>query len=723
VNRLLAVSRDLQQAMNALPEFADIERAVMPRTDVLPGEFQDTMDYCRRTRQDSLALVCLLTVNREGFLPRLDLESLARLSMNFGLYNRVITCCGRLRGFSLTAEETFNLNLLEAKALRGLGRYAEARSVYRDQLKRQPGELDQIRLLLNLAKVSHTSEWRIGYYQEMTNTLIGRLRGLLSVAQERDTLMRLRSWLGVCLDSSAKVSLETALVGGRSDGEATRQPLAMLHEAAAISREDDQRGSLQRRLLRECYFRFQLATSEEERHAFAREFAQTLEELGDENDPRGLGVRYGQLMEMQTRLGLLDQAQESAGYALRFARRVSDWRALARNYLRQARLTIVRGQPFAQFEQEIELARTAVARLGHQHPEVEIDIERELASQLQSRRELQRSHATLQRITAILDRQERRVLADFENHSRPESEYCPAERGVLGTTEWGRLTAALVLDYRMLSKQLRDTLEQMSRLAAWSAREQGVEAQLWFLGDYMASVWHRSKNVVNMLGTDAIIGVLRGVAATDKDGAVSKAVTILEGQLGSIAELQHQAEHDLSLIRDSEVGFVSISEAAGALDLDLERSLDPDLKLVVPAIGQDEDFALLTHEPLLKQVLTHLIENAARAVREGQAALREVIVRVGVRTDSNGGRWGTLEVEDTGGGAHLLQAALHRIAGEKAGSAPRSRLSGLYLAHKYFQAFKARFAVSEPSTGRTCVSISFPHDEVHCLIGRRRADG
>jgi hypothetical protein len=722
VNQLLAVSRDLQQTMNALPEFADVERAFVPRGDILPGEFEEAIRYCRQTRQDALTLACLLTVDREGFLPAHELEALARLAMNFGLYNRVITCCERLRCVALTAEEAFNLNLLEAKALRGLGRYAPARALYRDQLKRQTGELAQIRLLLNLAKVSHTSEWRIGYYQEMTNILIGRLRTLLSVAQERETLMRLRSWLGVCLDSSAKVSLETALVAERTDAEATSRPLAMLNEAAIISREDDQRGSLQRRLLRESYFRFQLATRDEERSVFTREFSQTLEELGDDNDPRGLGVRYGQLMEMQTRLGLLDQAQESAGYALKFARRVSDWRALARNYLRQARLTLVRNQPFAQFEQEMELARSAVARLGDQHPEVEIDIEREFASQLQLRRELQRSHATLQSVTAILDRQERRVLADFEQHSRPESEYCPAERSVLGAAEWSRLTAALVLDYRMLSKQLRVTLEQMSRLAAWSAREQGVEAQLWFLADYMASVEHRSKNVVLMLKTDKIIGVLRGAAAEDKEGSLRNAVTTLERQLGTIEGLREQAEHDLSLIRGSNVRRVSISGAASALDLDLERSNDAELSLVVPSVEQDGDFELLTHEPLLKQILTHLVENAARAVRERSPSLREVVVRVSVRTHANGSRWGVLEIEDTGDGADMLKAALQRISGDKPGDAPKSRLSGLYLAHKYFQTFRAKLDVSEPAPGRTCLVVSFPHDDVHCHVCRPRAE-
>jgi hypothetical protein len=725
VNQLFNSAAALQEFIPRLTEFTDIE-PVLPRVPSALADLPSALVRCDEQRSASLALLCLLVADAHARLRPEDYHRLVHLSIAFGLYDRACHACRQLLATPLDSRETFAVRSLEAKALRGLGKYAEAREAYRAMLKNCTDEFEQTGLLLNLAKVAHTSEWRTGYYQSMLNTLLGRLRTQLVNTAAEQHRHRLRYWLGVCLDSCAKVALETGFTvpptaGLGRDGQhrpdakdrcVSPSPEQMLQEAIEIAETDGPQGSLQRRLLHDCYFKFHCAVSIDDKRVIARRFERILEELGSQSDPRGLGVRYGQLLEINTHLGFLDRATHCATHALRFARLVGDWRALARNHLRAARLTRARGLPFADFEQHVVMARLAIKRLGGQHPEIEIEIERENTQQLQSIGRLRESNLSLSVVRGILDRLEDRVLADFHEHSLPEDKFCPPERALLTPAEWSRLTASLVVDYRMLSTQLRDALEQASRFAAWSAREESVENQLWVLGDYMDSVEHWAKHVVNTIRGPAILPVLQHAAEADRTGPLGSVVRTIENQLEIIEQERDRVRHDLSIIKNAESKRVSVKEVCNNLDLTRERSLEPPITIELPEQCED-DFELVSQEPLLRQAVMHLAENAAVAVHERAGMERRIKIRVSRELTPEGRRFGVLEIEDTGGGAARLSAAVERVRGTAITSPSATRVSGLFIAHRTFRKFAATFNVFERPSGVTALRIEFPHDGVH----------
>jgi hypothetical protein len=711
MNPVLRAAYELYEGFERSETFSDaLDPPTRPLSD-LAGALDDALQSCARHRNDLLTLACLLVAQRSGLLDGPDrtgdLFQTSRLCQHFGLYEASIATCRKAAAHA-DPQLAKEVALTEAKARRGLGQYEAAQAIYRSLLHESAGDaLWEARLLLNLAKVTHNDQWRNGYYRAMIKIVFARLEILASAAPDDPLVLH---WLGICHDAIASIEFEFALsapetiAAERSD---ITQAFHALETAILLGERTPRYNSLLRRQLRSLYFKFRVTPDPAERDRLCDQFEELIPRLGSSmTDPRGLGLRYSQLAEMLAAVGRHLEAADAIHLALMNARRVSDWRVLVRTHLRAARMIRAQNGNHGLVEQHLGAARKAIDRLDGQHPELELDIDREEAHQFLRAGKYDQSLERLEHANSVLLRLETRVARDVELHTT--ADFRPEERRTLTSDEWSKLTASLVTDYQLVSAQLRANLQQMATLAQNRARAEGLESQIDFLVDYQRGWHHRLKNLM-VLSNRHVLGVLRDTSLATP--AMRGPVELLANTLNQVREWAEETQHDIDLLERNVAQPRSMREAIESIRIHAEKVSDPSLKVLLEPDSPPDDFYLRCHGPLLNQAITHLVENAARVVSEHGSKDHQVTLRIQLRRNASGAATGVFEIEDTAGRAELLRAALRTIDGnERPLRALSKGVSGLYLACRFFRRFSAKSRVEERPSGKTALIFEFTPD-------------
>jgi tetratricopeptide (TPR) repeat protein len=689
----------LVERIEACPRFADARIDDLPQVSTTQHEFAaalaDARDHGRPVEQLGLLLLGrnagFLATGREKHANALALAlsyELAGVANRLGLYDLSLQVCELTAGLG-DSDEQARMSLVKARALRGLGNYEDALTLYRRLLQevRPNDAFWAARLFILMAKTAHNSQWRIGYYWELLRASRARLERLLEACGEGPAREDIMHELGKCYDGLAVAGVSQAQ---RREGASAED---LMEKSLTLGMQLNRWHSVLRRKFRRLQMRFSVSTDRMERERIVLQFTELLSELGGgRTDPRGLGVRCRQLADMHLSLDNVDEAAEYVGQALIFARKVSDFRTVVQAHLLGARLHF-KCSDRGEFEQQLHQAKQGLDHLHQQHPEIEVEVLRQEARYRRVGGNAEGSLASWLRVIRVLERLEDRVLSDYDRHSAPEVDYCPAERRVLEPQEWGRLTSSLIHDYRLLSQSLKLSLEEAAGAAQHETWALTAEAQLDQQALYHQSVIHRLKNIANM-SREAVVGPLDRVALSATDDRLSAILASARQMLRSLEEFHSETSQDLEVMA-RQVESVDVLRVASALNLSAERWLDPGLRYTAELAPGGRPLLLKCHRPLLHVVLMHLVENAARVARlKRPDATGAICLRVMCEEDSVGG---SILVEDNAGSAEDLRLAVRhaQVRADDTTQPFASSLSGLHLALKFFKYFDSDVSVFE----------------------------
>ncbi len=689
------------------PCCADIPKEGLPLDRAFASTWPEMVGrLCGDRKRNRYALACLLIGEANGLLNQHELLRLIYLEIQFGMYQNALDLCELVESAYLDLTERKRILRLRAKAFRHLGDYAKSRETLEELLMMDQDPLWCARIMCDLAKVSHNHGFRVGYCAALLKASIGFLD------DHDDPTQRKTRWRSVCLDALADVELDRAFANFelqgedpevlRALGDETETGINHLEEAIQLSQAAGSLGSLQRQRMRLCYYSFLRTQDSESRRTRLREYLGYLKQMDMVNDPMARGVRLGQYGEMLAHLGDFDGANREFAGALKSARWVSDWRTVTKNHLRAATMALELKEHRYTFEQHIQSAEEALKLLRGQHPELELQIQDLRVRYHLKQRGYTEALAAIRRKVEVLQRLEARVLNDFRDHQLPESDFCPAERRILGKEVWSQLGSALVFDYQVVSSHLKQAISTMSGLALLEAKAEAKNLQIQMLMDYQESMLHRFKNLLQ-IHSDQILGSLRRLATTRGDHTELQAVDFVEAQLGQLDQWRKETERDLKSLPGREPNWVSMRSVAAALrpwEAELPGS---ELQLQIPSVGKGPDFELWTLEPLLRRHLTSLVENAARMAELHAHSGQVVAIEVDVEPTE--GLTGVLKVVDTAGKWEELKFNLERIYRREGGVMGGS---GLYLAVQYFRTFGGRLTAEPRDGGRTCLRIVIP---------------
>jgi tetratricopeptide (TPR) repeat protein len=692
--------RTLHDTLNALSCYAALNTGDIPAVAITPQQWDRVSDILSRHDDSTFKLACLLLGNRAGVFDALSppeaersFMELARFTIRFGLYEVALHAAHSAARLTPTDGIRRTARLLVAKAHRGLGEYEQALRVYRDLLNESQNDETWVpRMLLQIGKVTHHSHWRTGYYREMVLEAKLRLEARRSLRPGDQQVLHS---LGICYDSLAWIVLERA---GEDLESVLHRASAYLTTAVQLAHDAGEL-SLTRRSLRLYYVEFLAAKTDDAQRAACAAFHEQLQCLShDVYDPRGLGVRYGQLADMNLRMGRGDAALEAIHLSRRYAALVSDRRTLARGWIRTAEIRSSQGAPAEECLHCLNEARRAVGELGGQHPEIDLDIKRRESRFLRNAGDYERGRESLSNAIEILEKLERRVIRDYERHTDPS--FCPSERKVLSAESWARLGNALVVDYQLVSQLQRAFLRESTAVEQRGIRREGIRTQLSFLAEYQLGCQHRLKNLLSLLN-DCISREDRAGSGVDP-----RDHSDVRNMLELVTAWNEETQRDLDLLRSHNEDWVSVGEVVRALSLPTEEAADRELRFLR---GVVLDFQLKSLKPLLRQALTHLVENAARVLRDHDGPQRLIAVRVAVDGNEIEGYVCRIEVEDSAGQTDTLTDAIDRINGNLPAHGSRP-VSGLLLVHRFFERFHSRLSAHKTESGTTKLVIQMRHD-------------
>jgi hypothetical protein len=657
------------------------------------------------------ALACLFVAHNSGTFashPGASIEDtrtsselllqLADMANKFGFFDVACRVC---RELELIDPDLLSKKrgVVEARALRGIGLYEEAQNIYRKLLLCEEDELEQAALLIYMAKLAHSFQWRTGYYRELLNAAVTRLeRMLLQRSFSKDD--EIKHLLGICYDSLADVRMEHSIALPEPERDAEiAEVRKLMDESIRLGNEVGRWNSILRREFRKMKLEFNLTTDTGTQREIARLFEDRIPSLGGgSGNPRGAAVRLGQLAQMQFVLGEYEEAAFRADQSRVLALKVSDWRVRAQSSLLMARICTYGVARSYTFDDYIQDAKSALGHLNGQHPEIAFEVFRVDASSKRWSGGATQAITAGRQIVQVLEQLEKRVASDYERHTAPRSKYCPAERIRLNDEEWALLASSLMRDYLLISRRINEALREATELADQSARKTARETSMAKLARYHDGVQHRLKNIINM----AESSLLEPLKLINIQNLRADTLESLEN-VRSGAELLFRALRKYEREAVVERGFFSqplveenVLDVARGLDITWELRADPTLDYEADCIENRQPLLLECHAPTLRLELTNLVENAARAIRKNPR-IKQGLIRVRLAAPQNG-KPGIIQVEDNAGRCDELEKAiksfLEVMEGEPSANLAVLRRSGLYHTLDFFRAYNSRVSVS-----------------------------
>ena len=698
-------------------QFSAAAQVGVPDLKFSPGLTREVKNIIQKDRRALAELAFYIVVDNSGYISHLqhrDLIGYVQLARDFGLFEKALSLTSNMS--SEDGDESFKVALLRAKGFRGCSRYEDARAIYHNLLRTHVDAQSQsARVLLHLAKLSHSFEWRVGTYRHLILCARSRFVSMLDdpLGDEADCRHR----AAVCDDCLATVDYEDFKIAqphGADHGPVLARILSRLENAVEQAKDSGQVNAWLRRKFHYLNVLFDATPEQEPRREVIRKFARlTLELRKDDSHARGVAVRLGQLADMQMRVGDYGESEDYLHEALLVGRQVSDWRSVTENHVRLAWLQVLLRRKRSEFSEQLNLARQSLTKLDGKHPELELKVFSCAAEEARLSGMMAESLLAFQALTRLLDRLQLRIELDVESATNDASEHF----FFLTPTEQAKTQGALLTDYRILANIQKSTFRSMSELTAQATRVTSLEQYEDLLAIHSSSVLHRLKNITE-ISREAILRPLRGMPVSQPQAL--RAIETVNCIFDDIRTWENEIAADLRLMGDSVLMDLRLIVDDLKASLHFETLRDPDLVVVWPQHDQIPDVMIECYPPIFKQAIISLIENAAR-IAYLHAPDRNAMVNIRFMFVGDRQRFVGIEIRDNGANADSLRRELEALelipvtAPRRTPSRAEHRTSGLLLAAKVFAPLGAEYAVDTEENGAiTMLRIVFHHiDLIH----------
>lgn len=616
-----------------------------------------------------------------------------------------------------------------AKCLRRQGKYKMAMDLYAnlaENIKHNNDLASQAHLLLNMGKTAHNHQWRAGYSRCLTHFALKRFQKLYAQEDEGSNQHRkLARLLAICLDSQAMIDFEVrsrAYESGWNTG-LMRQLRLTWKTALRYANQSTNDNTKIRIRCRSAYATFHLTKSYAQRLTSLQDFQCALRHLEDTSiDQRGLAVRFGQYAEMLANFDPVQNEQKIKHYiklAVRYAERERDWRTLATNQIRLAKIFFDNRYSDSKFSrQQILVALSVLNNLSERLPELEIEANLELARQQRAGGDYQKSHEYLNCAYEIVGSLEERLYNDLEHSFRNNylkgthsdyinSSYVPT--CLLHPSEMGKAREALFLDFQLHSALLNKVANDRLFTADRAANQAATELQLAFLQDILRGQAHSFKG---------IIGDFRSTISRVSDRSYNENIKLssLIFSLNKTAVLIEKKFEELLVPYPSLVtNDVSVRSVILKITDDIRRSnqfesLELEIEELPSSPKKTEDFLISCCRRVLEIAIENLIINAARAATQYSTKIPgRVDIRIKHESSDDGHRYfGAIEIEDSGGKVNRLQSALTKVNSVASGIYGERETFGLPHAITFFGGFNGEFEVKGLEGYKTILKLRLP---------------
>lgn len=596
----------------------------------------------------------------------------------------------------------FEFLLSAAKSFRLLGDHARAMRVYSDLLQETAtsehgNSYYAPKLLLNLGKMSHSYHWRTGLYLQLARIAARRFQSLL----QTDTAHRseVRRQIAICIDCICHTELTIV------KSVDARALFRRWEEALDFCPVNSL--SYWRVRMRRTYAMFQRAEDEALRSQLIEEYSKGVTETeGHLDERRGLAVRYGQLAEMLSEAGRVEEAFDYLGAAVEFSRLVSDWRVLAGNAIRSSVLHMRHNRGI-----QVDMLVMSLDQLRKFNAEVPIDVEvallRQLARQHLTQGNSARAKHCLDEVVEKLESFDRRILVESVDADVEPDELSIRRvlAAVLPPDELATIREAGMVDYAILSRVERSVINELLETVSSDARKLGSKQQVSMSRLAVSTVLHDQKRRIE----DLLVELRGGV-----DSQFANEVEFRQRMLRLVADAESRVRREFNagleifapnaMQLGNRVRPVSVSSAfAKAIERGRFVTRYPDIRFRVP-ISESGDFLIAVDADLLITVLDNLIQNAATAAFTSSGKERYVDVAWSWSDDiEHFCAKGVLTVTDSAGGVDQLRRAL--VEGTEG-------RFGLSLAKMFFYTLGGTLSASGIPGAHTTLRIEIEASEI-----------
>ena len=636
---------------------------------------------------------------------------LCRLSNNLGFYFLSRDVCNVTLGLvynesSVDVKFMRSMGLAKARACRGVGEYNEAINIYGELLvnHKENEELSKARFLLYMGKTAHNHLWRAGFYKFLTKFATKRLQNLDSCGDDTVEHLR-RKYLAICLDSQAMIEYEVAsyYTNSRNEEKLLQEINLQWTKAIELMSSIDGGNSILRMKMRRAFANFQCLRAEA-RTIHLISFRDALDELVMyPNDKRGLAVRYGQYAEILTSLEDFCSAKEYLRRALVFSEKYADWRTLANNQLRYARLLLQTNASVDEVAMSLNVALDKLKNIEQPHPDIEFNIYMEFAKLYQQNSDYTKGLSYLEHASDILVELEERLINDHEVltavNGYEKSGFAVLTMGnILSKEELLELQSALVIDYRLLSALQRQVLADIDRLRPASTRHLLMKSQLKFMAEGHILQRHRVKNSI----TDWKDNLLDKLYILEKksDGDFGKELREIIFEATETGHVMEKAVASLTSEKPVEgTPFTSVNDTLRNIsNLTYLKHYDPHL-VVKCDFDESNDFEIECYPSNLENALYNLVENAAQLFKRSNLTSNHIVWLRSRWVDSSdiSDCKGCIEIEDNAGKYEEFKNKWHSMLYERNG--------GLKYTNTFFRRFDGQLELSQKVNGNTVISI------------------
>ncbi len=638
---------------------------------------------------------------------------LSRLANNLGFYFLSRDICQNTLNFigkynEVSSDLVRSILLVKARAFRGLGEYNRAIEVYGNLLLKQSNneELEKAYLLLYMGKTAHNHLWRAGFYKYLTQFATKRLE-LLKISESDPTSNLQKKYLAICLDSQAMIGYEVASYSPKSQYgvEFLREINQKWSKAIELMIFVGGDNSVLRIRMRQAFANFQYVGADDRKLHLAT-FRCALDELElDVNEKRGLAVRYGQYAEMLAKIGDFEAAKDYLRRSILLSEKYSDWRTLANNQLRYARLLIQINGCIEEIVMSLNNALDKLKNIEQLHPDIGFNIYIEFANVYQRASDYTKSLAYLNKASDILIELEERLISDHDiltspNNYRDNGFAVLRNSNILTKEELLELQAALVIDYRLLSALQRKVLADIERLRPASTRHLLMQSQLKFMAEGTIMQRHRFKNSIEDW-KDNLLEKLHNLSAKAKGTELGRE---LAGIIFNATETSHVIEKAVASLTQRSpadgISFTSINKTLRKIsELSYLNYYDPHLSIQCDFLDEN-GFELECYPDNLEDALYNLVENAAQILRSlAQQPKHTIWLRSSwFESSKTADGQGIIEIEDDAGKYEEFNLKWQSLISERNG--------GLKYTSTFFQRFDGQMELVKSIHDNTVIRIT-----------------
>ena len=619
---------------------------------------------------------------------------------------------------------SWQILLTYAKCLRREGKYGNAYSQYfriAEKISENNDISAHAQLLLNMGKAAHNHEWRTGYSQCLVLFATKRFRKLLDKEPVGTAKYREFSrFLAICLDSQAMINYEVN--HHRHDNQLEIKFPNKLQKtwkkALEYAEQANNHNSELRIRCRSSFVEFNLATGEQKKILALHKFYTALKQLEaiEENDRRGLAVRFRQYAEMLVQIDPLEHEDNIKFYlkkSISYAETEKDWRTLITNKIAFA--TIFCKAKYWVAEETIDLLKNALRvlqlKLHDRLPELEVEANLELARQLRVNGDYIESEERLKNAHDIVMKLEERLHSDLEpvltskkagKHSLVDKKTTYAPICLLTRSEMQKVREALFSDFQLHSVLLNKVAKERLLTAQFAASQTTIELQLSFHQECIQGHAHSFKGIIENFR----VRIQREQLTQNS----------LRDVLEETAEQVEKQFNELLIYKTSLTpSFVSVERLVIKLIKKINDSTMFDGVIIKPYImdsgKNSSDFFVFCCSKIFEIVIDNLIVNSARAAIQSSSHSKEVNVRVFVEKSTvNKPSYGIIEILDTGGEVQKLERAMKIATDGLPQNSGNAGSFGLPHALQFLQGFNGQLEV-DGNQQFTILRVKIPNGE------------